>query len=58
MAEVLGVSGCTPTQARCCGNAMKHLMRRPRKNGAEDLRKCARNIEWPISEIEKGDGTC
>ena len=58
IAEVLDVSGCTPTQAWCYGNAMKYLMRWPRKNGIEDLRKCAKNLEWLISEVEKGDGTC
>ena len=53
IAEVLDVSGCTPTQAWLYGNAMKYLMRWPRKNGVEDLRKCAKEIEWLISEIEK-----
>lgn len=58
IAGVLDVSGCTPTQAWCYGNALKYLMRWPRKNGVEDLRKCAKEIEWLISEIEKGGGTC
>ena len=50
----------TPEQFEgyCYGNIIKYILRAPRKNGAEDLKKAAWYVDREIRRLEKmkGDG--
>lgn len=45
---------CAPFAAFWWGCAFKYLWRWPRKNGAEDLLKCRRCIDYLIEEVRGG----
>lgn len=34
------------------GNSLKYILRHPKKNGLEDLKKARKNLDWLIEEME------
>lgn len=52
--SMMGAAGyMEPATAYWWGRAFKYLWRWIRKNGTEDLRKCARCVEYLIEEVER-----
>lgn len=44
----------TPSQAFMRGNAMKYIIRAPRKGGADDYRKAVDYLQRLVDELERG----